>query len=118
MSCPICGIGANYKPSSRTSQRTSTVNKGPSRFSTYPPYAGPQDSITLANERPLDYPFIHAKIYNRQPSSRHLELRAEVERDRSLDDHGRPRRPAARGGNNAIKEAIGHLQTAERLLTH
>lgn len=117
MSCPVCGIGANYRPSSKTTERT-TTKKGPTTFSTYPPYAGPQDTLTFANERALGYPYIHAKIYNRVPSAAYMELKAQAEKERAREER-RSNRPVTRsGGNNSIREAISHLQTATKLLTH
>ena len=119
MSCPICHIGGSSYTSKQQNRRSNTGPKGPSRFSTYPPYAGPQDTLTFANERPLDYPYIHAKIYNRTPSAAYLQLKAEAEKERASEERRQRRHQVAcGGGSNSIREALCHLQTAERLLTH
>lgn len=118
MSCPICHIGGSSYTSKQQSNRSCRSSKGPSRFSTYPPYAGPQDTLTFANERPLDYPYIHAKTYNRTPSSTYLQLKAQAEKERASEERRQRRNQVARGGSNSIREALVHLQTAERLLTH
>lgn len=117
MSCPICGISGVYQ-SGRTKQREPVAKKWPTSYSTCPPYAGPQDTLTLANERALDYPYIHAKIYQRTPSAAYLQLKAQHAEEFAREERHSRRPPTTRGGSNVIREALCHLQTAERLLTH
>ena len=117
MSCPICHIGGGSYSVSRSTQQNKNIKKGPSNYSNYPPYPGPQDTLTLANERALDYPYIHAKIYNRTPTPGYLQLKVMADKERADEERHRPR-PTHYGGKYCVRDALCHLEAAERILKH
>ena len=108
MSCPVCHTGSTLKPDFPPRQ------VAPTNYANYPPYAGPTDTLSLANERPLSYPYIHAKVYNRRPAPSYVQAQQQAKRHHEKRCHHRDHKAS---GVNIVGEALQHLRAAEKLLS-